>query len=185
MTALNPDQLLVAYDAIITDKSTTFAKESPRYSIPELKQAIVDVRSATRGQVEGLPSSAFAEQADDSEGNEVWSAGELICHVTSAFWFIGGRALELADIENPGPGEAVSPFLGETPKVLSKQETIDLLDAGDQATELYLSWIPDDADLSASADTEFFGEMSAKSWLMFVSVHEADHVRQLESLGNA
>ena len=172
------------YDEIVA-KSTVFADVSPDYSREELVGALQSTRNDLRTQIETLPDSAFNAQPADADGNEVWSAGQVISHVSGATYGIVGRSMELVDVENPEPPEALSQFIGDSPLLLSREDSLKALDAGDEAAMAQINSIPEGADLSVASNHDFFGEMSSKSWLMFATVHEADHVGQLQELNDA
>jgi len=65
-------------------------------------------------------------------------------------------------------------------RVLDKDATIaaaELINLDD-----WFARIPADADLEKSDESPALGKVSARVWLYFMAVHEANHVEQLEEL---
>ncbi len=147
-------------------------------TLADPRATAVPMRQALIAGVQTLPDEAFADQPADAEGNEVWSAGEVITHCNFVLMRFAERAAGMMGLPEPGwPDELAAS--GEQ-RVLDKDATIaaaELIDLG-----VWFDRIPADADIESSEELPRFGNVSGRTWLYFMAVHEADHVEQLEEL---
>ena len=175
---LSATELEQIYDQVRAQETTLAAAAEP-YELDDIAAMIVGTRATLRGQIAELPDAAFEPQAADAEGNDVWSAGEIITHCNSALVSIGGRAFGLLDVTWEDADGAVAEYTEVRP--LDRAGALAALDAVD--LDAFLATVPADADLTVVGEPNpRFGEVPAKGWLMFIAIHEADHVGQYQEM---
>ncbi len=167
---------------VFDKRETTAEEEALLYSYAELRELLFSVRRDLKSTVAHLPDRAFEKQANDANGDEVWSAGQIVSHLIEASLRFGfyDRLRELSG--SPGrtlPSEFES-IRGE--KVLSREQTLFALDLADLELELLIAEIPDAADFSATVSAPPFGDLSIRGWFLLTSLHEGVHVEQLQKL---
>lgn len=178
MAASSLDELLRVLDGIRTNRSIVY-ESAQGISLADLKATVEGARGDLAGSVRSAPDAAFEKQSPDSDGNEVWSVGEILSHCNAAMFDLGSRALRLLDIDAGQPPPRWQRW--SDIQMLSRAEAEQALDAVD--IDALFAMVPSDADLDVTGIDEFFGTMSARSILYLVAVHEADHVRQVWKLG--
>jgi hypothetical protein len=175
---LSATELEQIYDQVRAQQ-LTLADAAEPYSLDDIAAMIVATRATLREQLTELPDAAFEPQAADSDGNAVWSAGEVITHCNSALMSIGGRAFGLLDVTWEDADGTLSEFTEIRP--LDREGALAAVDAAD--LDAFLATIPDGADLTVVGEPNpRFGVVPAKGWLMFVAIHEADHVGQYQEM---
>jgi hypothetical protein len=176
---LSAAELEQLYDRIAA-QDLTLADATAGYELDDITVMIVDTRGALRDGLLALPDSAFEPQPPDAAGNPVWSAGEVITHCNMAVLALGGRAFSIFDVTFEDPTGVLAEYTELRP--LSREEALVAVDALD--LDAFIATIPDDADPLA-VNTEphrVHGQVSAQGWLMYVAIHEADHVGQFGEL---
>lgn len=178
LTAAELEQL---YDQVTT-KQMTLADAAAPYEFDDISALIVATRGTLRDNLAALPDAAFEPQPADAEGKPVWSAGEVITHCNSAVLGIAGRAYGLFDVTFEDPSGVLAEYTEIRP--LSREQALAAADALD--LDAFLATLPEGADLlTTSAEPHpFFGDVPAKGWLMFVAIHEADHIGQYGELAS-
>lgn len=148
-------------------------------SLDEIRQSMSQTRAALISAIQAASDSAFTEQPDNADGEEVWSVGPIVAHCNSSLLNIGKAAIDLIGIDLGEPPASL--VAASESKVMSRQEAL----AAAQVVELddFFAAIPDDESLDNTAEHDFFGTMNARSWLHFMAMHEAEHVAQIKSLG--
>ncbi len=149
-------------------------------SLADLRAASNQTRAALVAAVAAAPESAFESQPTGEDGEDVWSVGEIVGHCNGAALGIGGSALKLIGVEAGDPPAAVQS--ASEPQVMTRSRAQEAAEA--VKFDDFYSLIPEDADLDAAETHDFFGTMSARSWLYFMSMHEAEHVAQIEALAS-
>jgi len=147
-------------------------------TLDELRANASQMRRALIDAARTLPDAAFEAQAPDADGRPVWSAGEVITHCNGVLTRFADRAADMAGVDPPG-WTAAQLATGEQ-RLLDREAAIAAVEAVDPSA--WLAAIPADADLESAVDHPAFGKMSARAWLHFMAVHEANHVEQLEEL---
>lgn len=175
---LSPTELEQIYDQFRAQE-LTLADAAEPYSLDDISAMIVGTRAALREQLVELPDAAFEPQSADADGNAVWSAGEVITHCNATLMSIGGRAFGLLDVTWEDADGTLAEYTEFRP--LDRQSALAAVDAAD--LDAFLATIPDDADLTVVGEPNpRFGEVPAKGWLMFVAIHEADHIGQYREM---
>jgi hypothetical protein len=130
--------------------------------------------------VDAAPDAAFAPQAANGEGEQNWSIGEIIGHANGTALGIGGTAMALVGAEMGEPPAALQST--SEPRVMDRAEASAAARAVDY-TDLF-GGLADDETLDNTEQHNFFGTMSARTWLYFMAMHEADHVNQIRDLSS-
>jgi len=144
----------------------------------QLFSQAAQMRGELIAAVSTLPNGAFEPQLADANGNQVWSAGEVVTHCNAVLMRFAERGAALTGGDAPEWADELVAS-GEL-RVLDKDATIaaaELINLDD-----WFARIPLDADLENSADSPNLGKVSGRAWLYFMAVHEANHVEQLEEL---
>lgn len=177
MAFLTDEDLDRLAERVFVKRESTLEAEGQAIDRADLINTVQRVRHRLNSAVETLPAVAFEPQPDDENGNEVWSAGQIVSHICKS---------QKRFTENVG--NLVEYTLEPETDKLDSEETLPMTEARGAiktATVLLrqtLRAIPDDADLSKTAETERFGNLSVKGWLMLVAIHEHGHVKQINSL---
>lgn len=179
---LSAAELEQLYDQIAA-QDLTLADATAGYEFEDITVMMVETRGALRESLLALPDAAFEPQPADADGNPVWSAGEVITHCNMAVLALGGRALSIFDVTFEDSTGVLAEYTELRP--LSREEALIAVDALDM--EAFIATIPDDADpLAANQEPHrIHGNVPAKGWLMYVAIHEADHVGQFGELAAA
>ena len=148
-------------------------------SLDDIGQAMAATRAALVGAIEAAPDAAFEAQPENSEGEEVWSVGQIVGHCNGSLVNIGGQALKAAGLDLGEPPEALVAAAEE--KIMSREDA--LAAARVVNTDDFIALLSDDENLDKTMTHDFFGVMSGRSWLYFAAMHEAEHVSQIKSLG--
>lgn len=177
MAFLTDEQLETIAARIFRDRDTSLEAEGGKLELNDLVQTVLRVRHTMHSAVESLPPAAFEPQPDDANGNEVWNAGQIVSHICQSqlrFTEALGELVQFTrdpqteDLEvEPAPPMVEARGAIKTATVILRQT---------------LKAIPEDADLSQTRETERFGSLGVRGWLMLVAIHEHSHVRQLQEL---
>ena len=161
------------------NRGKSFLDEASRGMTREqLTSQAIQMRQELVAAVKTLPEGAFEPQSTDAEGNEVWSAGEVITHCNGVLMRFAERGAALSGRDAPAWPEALVAS-GEQ-RALDKEAAIA---AAEQVKlENWFARLPADADLEVSGESPAIGKVSPRVWLYFMAVHEANHVEQLEEL---
>lgn len=177
MAFLTDDQLDDVAGRVFARRESTLEAEGQALPRQDLTETILRVRHRMITTIESLPPEAFEPQPVDAEGNEVWSAGQIVSHICTS---------QLRFTENIGQLVEYSMELdtGELDKedMLSMTDTRETIKTATVILRQTLRAIPEDADLTQVRATERFGELSVKGWMMLAAIHEHAHVKQLKSL---
>jgi hypothetical protein len=177
MAARTSTELDAIAKQLLARQPVSLNDESRGLSRDELCELVVSGRADLRSQIELAPDSAFEAQAAQA-GQEVWSIGEIIGHCNTSAWNIGGRPLQLLDLELGDPPAALA--AQSDVRLRSRAESLEAVGAFD--VNAYFARIPTDADLEIESHNDFFGTMTPRAWLFFLAVHEADHIGQIGDL---
>jgi uncharacterized damage-inducible protein DinB len=177
MAALTDSELEAIAGRVFAKRESTLEKEGQAVPRKDLIGTVSRVRHRMNTALESLPESAFEPQADDQDGNEVWSAGQVISHICASQKSFTENIARLVSF----------PYEPDTSE-LEQEGMLSIVDARKAiktATVLQqqvLRAIPEDDDLTTTAEHERFGTLGVKGWLMLVAIHEHAHVKQLNSL---
>lgn len=177
MAALTDSELEAIAERVFVKRESTLEDEGQAVPRKELFGTVSRVRHRLNTALEGLPEPAFEPQTDDVNDNEVWSAGQIISHICASQKSFTENIARLVSF----------PYDPDTSE-LEQEGRLSIVDARKAiktATLLQqqiLRAIPEDDDLTTTAEHERFGTLGVKGWLMLVAIHEHSHVKQLNSL---
>jgi uncharacterized damage-inducible protein DinB len=178
MAFLDDETLQSMRRRIFVDRTSTLESEGRALPLSDLIETVQRVRHRMLVALDSLPKEAFEPQPVDANGNEVWSAGQLVSHICTS---------QLRFTENVG--KLVEYKLEPETDDLEQDDTLPMTEARmalKTATVILrqtLKAIPEDADFTKTMEHERFGTIGVKGWLVLVAVHEHDHVQQFRSLG--
>ena len=164
---------------------TDLESAAASYSLAELRDGLANSRAKLQAIADGWSAAQLqfrppnAEQA--AEGEDRWSATEALTHVIATQnWYllhmnrlIGRR--EHFDLMVRGLGD-------QARQDVPRDELARELAAATGRLLGFIDAIPADADLSATRDSTFFGELSLRGWTLLAIVHDLDHGAQIERL---
>ncbi len=81
MTTFKSEDLMGISERVFGTRESTLEEEAAAASVPDLKQSVRAIRRMLASAAGALPESAYAAQPDDQDGNDVWSAGEIVSHI--------------------------------------------------------------------------------------------------------
>lgn len=177
MAFLDDDALQAMRRRVFMERTSTLESEGQALPLKDLIETILRVRHRMLVALDALPPAAFEPQPDDAEGNEVWSADQIVSHICAS---------QLRFTESVG--ELVEYTIEPKTEDLEQESTLPMVEAkGALKTATVhlrqtLKSIPEDADMTKTKQHNRFGALGVKGWLVFFAVHEHDHVQQLRSL---
>lgn len=180
MTRQSVAKLETSYDDIVAENINP-DDASRRMTREELRASIHTSRAALKDALDNLPESAFVSQPGDADGNEVWSAGEVVTHCNGAFLAIANQVVELTDMDGFEMSDDLQQWAEQ--RVLTRDEALHAI--GLLPIDQLMDAIPSDTDLENSDHSDLFGKMPVRGWLYFLAVHEANHTGQLRELMDA
>jgi hypothetical protein len=159
-------------------RETTIDTEGRKYTLAELAEWLRHTRGALLAITTTWSDAQLSTQPPEGEGENKWSASEAITHlVATENWYLlhmtrllGRR--EHFDVMVRGRGDLARNG------VPGAQLSADLR----ATTERMLSEIaaiPPDADLNATRDSTFFGDLSLRGWVMLAIIHDMLHYDQI------
>lgn len=166
-------------------RESTLAREASAYQVEDLVGANQAVRRIMRSTIETLPSATFDSQPADDEGNEVWSAGQVISHVAGSVFWIDGNIKRITGEPSREPAKdlaALGSKITETPKLLDRGDSLNALDYSAREFGRLIKQLPEDGNFDQPVESKHFGLVSIKGWLLFDLIHHHDHVKQLNEL---
>lgn len=155
--------------------------QANKLSIPDLVEKVRNDTAPLKQAATIVPQDRFSTRPAEGE----WSAAEVWTHILDMNDH-GARAIP-AVIER-----------GETPERVSDNingETRSDLKTGDQYYEAYrrrreellarVLQAKGDEHLEVKINHSMFGDLSWREWLLFMRVHDLDHLRQLQAISAA
>jgi uncharacterized damage-inducible protein DinB len=177
MAALTDSELDAIAGKVFAKRESTLEEEGQAVPRKDLFATVSRVRHRLNTALESLPEPAFEPQPDDENGNEVWSAGQIISHICASQKSFTENIARLVSF----------PYDPDTSE-LEQENMLSIVDARmaiKTATVLLqqtLRSIPEADDLTTTAEHERFGTLGVRGWLMLVAIHEHSHVKQFNSL---
>jgi len=167
---------------VFGERRSTMIDEARPYAVAELHATQARTRDQMRGLLETLPHAAFEPAVkEDEHGEAPWSAGQVIAHAVDAQINTFLRAARLAVGLGLGPDVPSHPDPALMP-ALSRADSLALLDIGDRdLAELRIS-PPTDAVSEVTREDEIMGTSGYKDMLLFLCLHDDDHLEQLKVL---
>jgi hypothetical protein len=133
------------------------------------------------GLLEVLPDGAFDSQPDDVDGNDVWSAGQIVSHIAEMelavlpFW----ETVIGVPIDVPR-----GPILDAIDsRLLSRELAIACVHDLENSAEGRVTAIRSAPDQHIAAALFDLGTVDARAALLATCIHNLDHLEQLEELG--
>lgn len=163
---------------------TTIEGAAEDFSLAELSAGLRMTRGALQALADGWTQEQLAYRPPATEGKseeDCWSATMTLTHlIATENWYLmhmgrlQGRR-EHFDVMPRGLGDHARPDVPQ-PELSAQLRT---------ATERLLAEIANiapDADLNASRDSVFFGQLGLRGWVMLAIIHDQDHLEQIERL---
>lgn len=181
ITVLQHDYLNDVIVRVFRRQETTLSDEALHYQRADFEATLRDSRAELRATLQSLPELAFAPQPPDGDGAEVWSAGQVVCHLMHAAVVVGitdmraflGLPAVLSEYEQTELPEG---------HIATRAQALSILDAADRDLETFFADLPITADLRASGDSAFFGPISVGGYLLAWCYHERNHAAQAAAL---
>ena len=125
MPAIAFDRVTALRQRVFELRESTADEASEPFSIAELIDATQATRAVIRSILRALPDGAFDRQPDDTDGNDVWSAGQVVSHICEARVRFDhyGVLRRLAGLPEAPPSEAWPEYIGG-PKLLSRAQSL-------------------------------------------------------------
>jgi hypothetical protein len=178
VTRLNGDALRDVATKVFAERTTTLSDAGADYELDEMTSAVRAFRRMMRSTLESLPESAFSAQPA-SNGEDHWSAGQVIAHLANSQASMTGAVRSLLDLPAAVDGDR-----RDVDSVLpARDEALAILAAMEPDFDAFVSAIPADADLNRTMPHPRFGDMSTNGWMILMALHEGDHLRQIRALG--
>jgi len=176
MASIDREYLLELEDIVFVRRQATIENVAAQYSRSELVETIHEARQEVREIVAMLPAAAFQPQPPDSDGDDVWSAGEIASHLLEMMYWLQLALLQLAG-DDPGwaPDERVDV------RVMDRGETLATLDQCDRELERALE-MAEQVPAGTRIKIDGLGEPGVPGLLLLHAMHEWEHVDQFAAL---
>ncbi len=162
---------------------STLETEAAPYSLDDLRLAFGVTRLGLRSEVEWLPDHAFEEQGSDPDGNEIWSAGQIVNHLGHTQIGLTAWLLGLMGVEPPaGPNPLIDLTDVEYPGLLTREQSLHVLDVADRELEGLFDVLPLETTPVKQASHPRLGRAGVKGSVLAMAIHESRHLHQLMSL---
>jgi hypothetical protein len=163
---------------------TTIDAEGRRYSLAELADWLRRTRAALLTIPTTWSDAQLSTQPTGGTGENAWSASEAITHlIATENWYLlhmtrllGRR--EHFDVMVRGQGDLAQNG------VPGAQLSTDLRAATDRMLR-EVAAIPPEADLDATRDSTFFGQLSLRGWVLLAIRHDMLHYDQIAQTAQA
>jgi DinB superfamily len=180
LSTISVDELMRVTERVFVKRETTLEEEAAGMSLANLKDTVRATRRMLIDTAKSLPDAAYERQADDLDGNDVWSAGEIASHIAGTTIWTDANLRKINGLEALPPTSEITQFAEV--EVRSKSESLRALDVAEMELERILDGIADDLDTSRTIDLDTFGTVGVKGWLLLTALHEGDHANQLREL---
>ncbi len=180
---LAPEQFRLAGRRVFEERVSTLDQEAGAFSMDELRLALGAIRLALKTLTFHLPEQAFDDQPADAEGNEVWTAGQIINHLGASQILMAGwlnTALNIAF--DPEDHPLINLTDSGTPGMLSREQALHMLDDAEPDLEQLFESIPDKLDSETGAFHPLFGDVTIAGGVLATIIHEQVHLEQLLNL---
>jgi len=165
---------------VFREQASTMRDEAARFSLPDFEATLTELRRGIRALLLALPDSAFVPDAGDGE-SDIWKAGQVIGHVYDAQTNTFLRPVRLIAGMPQGP-TAYSPGATMSYPLLSREGALATLDNADRDLLEVLGLLSPEVDLCRSYEDERVGKVSIRALLLFLAIHDDDHLGQLEAM---
>jgi hypothetical protein len=131
ITILQSEFLNNIVESVFQRKETTFSQEALGYTRDDFEATLRHYRAELRRTLGTLREVAYLPQPPDSEGNEVWSAGQVACHLLRAASEVGIKDMRSFLGLSSAATEYDRASLPEG-EICTRAEALTLLDAADR-----------------------------------------------------
>jgi uncharacterized damage-inducible protein DinB len=149
------------------------AKLSPADVVDKVRAAMRDLRAAA----DAVPAARFGE----SPGGDEWSANQVMAHVVDAGRHFGDRIVAILD-DAPHAPSARSATDGPA---RAAAEWFTILDRDREALFTRALAADPAARLDRTIEHGMFGPLNWRETLLFMRLHDLDHVGQLQKIAAA
>ena len=168
---------------IFIERRSTLLAESTIFQAKDLADTCFGLRAQMLPCLKSLPIPAFEPEFDRQPGETGWTAGEIVSHnsdrllwaMTEAFTTIG-----MNDSIRPQAPEVVVSNAAREPLLLSQNLAVEVLQEANEYVESALLTLLA-ADRGQTAARTHHGQMSVRSWLLLICIHDDDHLKQLQA----
>lgn len=155
--------------------------QANKLTIPELVEKVRTDAAPLRGACDSIPGHKFATRPSDGE----WSAAEVWTHILQ---MSEHGAAAITGILDSGavPARASDVISGETREGLATPEAY--WEAYTAVREPFYERVlasTGDEHPEVKIPHPMFGDFSWREWLLFMRVHDLDHLRQLQAISAA
>lgn len=176
MTIIASEQLRGVATRVFAERTSTFTDEAKAHEPQDYADTLRAVRRMMADTLESLPESAFSAQ-ELIDGEENWSAGEVLTHLVTAQGNMLGQARA-----GLGQEPVAAPEPGDMTAQPTRTEAQALLAQLNDYFDTFFAAIPVDGDLDNPVEHPRFGSMSPRAWLLLSTLHEGDHLNQIRAL---
>lgn len=152
-----------------------------RLSVEELVEKVRRDVLPLRDAALAVPRERFAERLAPSE----WSAAEVLGHILESNAEGAGAIEAILDGQSPNtpPSDEVGTMARSLPS--SAEEFWSAFETRREALLARVSKAQGTEHLDEKLHHPFFGELNWREWLLFMRVHDLDHLRQLHAIAQA
>ena len=180
---LDSSSLKAIQQRVFGQQLSTLEAEAAPHSLDNLRLVFGVTRLGLRSEVEWLPDGAFEAQTPDPDGNEIWSAGQIVNHIGHTQIGLTAWLLGLMDVASPaGPHPLTDLTDVEQPGLLTREQSLHVLDVADRELETLFDVIPVEANLIKQAAHPRFGRAGVKGSVLMMAIHENNHLHQIMAL---
>lgn len=175
-------ELEVIRQRIFTSDEPSLKDTAACFGLDTLGRTMTSVLDAIAAEVAQAPGDAFRPQADDIDGSDVWSAGEILAHLGEMelaalpFWerVCGGSLVD-------PPAELIESF--EQPPA-TRAGCLALLELIDRHSRGIVRHVLASCEGDETAMHFVLGHTTVGAAILGTSIHLLDHLLQLRALGN-
>jgi len=168
---------------VFRDRRSTLDVEAAHYLLDDLRLMLGVSRLGMRSEIEWLPDQMFEDQGLDANGNEIWTAGQVVNHIGHAQIGMTAWLHEVLGLEPSGEQHPLTDLTdAEEPGRLTREQSLHVLDVAERELEVMFDAIPDRVDPAMSARHPAFGKTGIKGGLLIMAIHEHSHLQQLVDL---
>lgn len=180
---LDSSALKAIQQRVFKERLSSLEAEAAAYSLDELRLVFGVTRLGIRSEVEWLPDHAFEARGVDPAGHEIWSAGQIVNHIGHSQIGLTAWLLGLLNVAAPaGPHPLTDLTDVEQPGLLTREQSLHVLDVADRELETLFDVIPLEANLIKQATHPRFGRAGVKGSVLMMAIHENSHLHQIMSL---
>jgi hypothetical protein len=179
-TSIAGAELRAMRQRVFRAHETTLDSEAAAYTLADLRSTLESFRRMTRATLLDLSARAFEPQPAASNGDAVWSAGQIVRHLAQVQIDVFLNPIRAVNgLPAPTAAELGVPA-GDGP--LTRAQAIAALDIADRQLERCFAELPADLDSATSIPDNPFGPVGVGGLLTIACIHEEDHWGQFNEL---